>query len=181
MDVNKYRIDLLSVGADPVKYEFALDNQYFKDIDGPEIQKGNVKAIVEVSRKHSSFVLKFKFEGSIVVACDRCLDDMDLPVYVESELKVRFGDEFRDDDEWVIVPEEEGYIDTAWFMYEFIALSIPIQHVHEEGQCNKEMMEKLNEHRSSFTDDDFAEDEVDEPTGEATDPRWNELKKILNK
>ena len=113
MDMNKYRIDLLSVGADPVKYEFALDNQYFKDIDGPEIQKGNVKAIVEVSRKHSSFVLNFKFDGCIVVTCDRCLDDMDLPVSVESELKVRFGDEYRDDDEWGDVVYDDSDV-FAW-------------------------------------------------------------------
>lgn len=178
--MNKYRIDLLSIGTDPVKYVFSLDNQYFKDIDGPEIQKGDVEAIVEVNRKHSSFVLNFKFEGTIIVTCDRCLDDMVLPVSFENQMKVRFGKEYQDEEEWVVVPEEEGYIDVAWFMYEFIALNIPIQHIHEDGQCNKEMMEKLNEHRSSFTEEDF-EDEADQPTDGETDPRWNELKKILNK
>jgi hypothetical protein len=42
------------------------------------------------------------------------------------------------------------------------------------------MMEKLNEHKSSFTEDDFTED-VNESASGTTDPRWDELKKVLNK
>lgn len=37
----------------------------------------------------------------------------------------------------VIVPEEDGYINVAWFMYEFIALSIPMKHVHAPGNVIK--------------------------------------------
>ena len=28
--------------ADSVKYEFTLDNQFFVDLDGPEVQKGKL-------------------------------------------------------------------------------------------------------------------------------------------
>ncbi len=74
-------------------------------------------------------------------------------------------------------------------MYEFIALAIPMKHVHPVGKCNKSMTGKLNKHirTSSDEEDEFASEEDDGLSGggeesddSQVDPRWNELKKILD-
>ena len=100
-------------------------------------------------------------------------------------MKVKLGDEYTEIDDIVVVPEEDGYINVAWFIYEFIALSIPMKHVHAPGKCNKSMESKLNRHlRVSVDEEDelsetsFETDADDEPR--EIDPRWNELKKILD-
>ena len=43
------------------------------------------------------------------------------------------------------------YINIAWFLYEFIALNIPMKHVHAPGKCNKGMVGKLSKHCLLYT------------------------------
>ena len=49
-------IDLKGMQADSCKYEFVLDNLFFANIDGPEVQKGkvNVVLVVKLSLIHIS-------------------------------------------------------------------------------------------------------------------------------
>ena len=137
-------------------FEYVLDNEFFKNIEGEDVQKGKVKVKLTVKRTAASFELDFDLEGVIQIPCDRCLDD--------------------------------GELNIAWFLYEFIALTIPLKHVHQAGKCNKSMSAKLRKHaaRSMDESEDAAsyddEDVVDEVPGEGeeTDPRWDELKKIID-
>ena len=135
-------------------YEFLLANQFFADIDAPEIQKGKLQVQLNVRKTMGVYVLTFHIEGSVIVPCDRCLDDLELPVMTDDTLKVKLGAAFSDEEDMVIVPEEDGYINVAWFMYEFIALSLPMKHVHAPGKCNKGMMGALNKHLRTSVDEE---------------------------
>ena len=55
---------------------------------------------------------------------------MELPVTTSDKLKVKLGSSFAEEGDIVVVPEEDGYINIAWFLYEFISLNIPMKHVH---------------------------------------------------
>ena len=182
---DKYKIDLKGMQADSAKYEFVLDNLYFAHIDGPEVQKGKVNVTLTVKRTSRAFELSFQTDGMVWVPCDRCLDDMEIPVTTDDELKVKMGAAFSDEDDIVVVPEEDGYINVAWFMYEFIALSLPMKHVHAPGKCNKAMMGALSKHlRTSADDEDYMDEmggnDADTDVEQEIDPRWNDLKKILD-
>ena len=176
--------------SDSAEYEFALDNLYFSHIDAPEIQKGKVNVTLTVKRSTHAFDFNFQTDGMVWVPCDRCLDEMELPVSSTDKLTVKFGQAYAEDnDNVVIIPEEDNYINVAWFIYEFIALTIPMKHVHAPGKCNKAMTSKLNKHlrtnnNDSDDDDSIYESEeelvVEESVEEQIDPRWNELKKILD-
>ncbi len=174
--------------ADSVKYEFLLDNQFFMDLDEPEVQKGKLAVTLEVRKAVDIFLLDFRTEGYIIVPCDRCLDEMELPILSTDHLKVRTGIALAEEDDMVVVPEEDGYINVAWFMYEFIVLNIPIKHVHAPGKCNKDMMSKLKEHLRTEMDEGDDDEEMlmlsetkeSDEDSHKTDPRWNELKKILD-
>ena len=48
----------------------------------------------------------------------------------------------------------------AWFMYEFVALAIPMKHVHAPGKCNKAVSSKLHKHLRTKADEDDSEDEI---------------------
>jgi uncharacterized metal-binding protein YceD (DUF177 family) len=174
-------------------YDYLLDNKFFIDIDGAEFQKGKVKVHLTVEKRSMMFELTFKIEGIAVVPCDRCLDDMDLPVTAQNRLIVKFGKDFSEEsDEVVVIPEDEGVINLAWFLYEFIALSLPIKHVHAPGRCNKMMSSKLKKHsvKSENDEDDFVMDDGDDMVitdGDASeseneiDPRWEVLKGLVEK
>jgi uncharacterized metal-binding protein YceD (DUF177 family) len=160
---------------------------YFKKIDSPEVQKGKVTAKVSVQKKTNTYELSFLLNGTIIIPCDRCLDDMEQLINYKEKLQVKFGDTFSEEDEIVIVPESEGAINIAWFLYEFIVLNIPIKHVHATGECNKMMVTKLKKHITRKKDDDddetsaldFDDEEDDFSTDDSqTDPRWDGLPNI---
>lgn len=183
---DQYNIVLKDIIDEPRIYEFDLDEVYFKKIDSPEIQKGNVKAKVVVQNKLTAYELLFTLEGTVIVPCDRCLDDMVQTVHYKEKLQVKLGDKFSEEDEIVIVPESEGAINIAWFLYEFIVLNIPIKHVHPTGECNKTMATKLKKHitrRKDVDDDDENDDDMEDddfsPEETQTDPRWDGLQNIL--
>ena len=168
--------------TDTAEYQYQLDNQFFLDLDAPEVQKGRVDVTLKVRKTSGIYQLDFHTEGMVVVVCDRCLDEMEQPIESDDRLRVKLGLEFSEEDDMVVVPEEDGYINVAWFIYEFIALSIPMKHVHAPGKCNKDMVGKLSKHLRVLSDDedeglDF-EELADQP--QAIDPRWKELKKILD-
>ena len=175
--------------TDSAKYEFVLDNLYFAHIDGPEVQKGKVNVTLTVKRTSRAFELSFQTEGMVSVPCDRCLDDMELPISSSDKLMVKFGHEYAEEgDNLIVIPEEEGEINVAWFMYEFVALSIPMKHVHAPGKCNKAMSSKLKKHTARSTEDgdeEYEDDSVEEDIAidddvpVATDPRWDGLKGLL--
>ena len=73
---DEYNIPLKGLKAESRDFEFNLDNQYFKKIDSPEVQRGNVKAKVTLVSKTNLFELSFYLDGVIQIPCDRCLDDM---------------------------------------------------------------------------------------------------------
>lgn len=189
---DKYKIELKNMQADAKAYEFLLDNLFFANIDGPEVQKGKVNVTLNVKKTPGgAFEFNFQTEGVVWVPCDRCLDEMELVVTSTDTLYVKLGKDFSEEgNNVIVVPEEEGEINVAWFMYEFVALSIPMKHVHAPGKCNKSMMGKLNKHLkttpSEAQEDDFDSDipnviTDEEENEKEIDPRWNELKKILNK
>jgi uncharacterized metal-binding protein YceD (DUF177 family) len=182
-----YNVVLKDISNETRLFEYDLDNAYFKKIDSPEVQKGNVKAKLSVQKKLSTYELQFFLEGTVVIPCDRCLDDMVQPIHYKEKLQVKFGNSFSEEDEIVIVPEAEGAINIAWFLYEFIVLNIPMKHVHATGECNKTMVTKLKKHITRQKDDDDDEDnsaiEFDDeddftPDEIQTDPRWDGLQNI---
>jgi uncharacterized metal-binding protein YceD (DUF177 family) len=182
-----YSIQLKTLELGQHEIEYHLDNQFFKDIDGEEFQKGDVNVHVTVVKSASQSELTFLLEGSIIVQCDRCLDEMDLPIKTQGHLIVKLGKEYSDDgDEIVFIPEEQGIINVSWFMYEFISLAIPLKHVHPYGLCNKEMSRKLRSHIATdlgdgeeITFEDEAADFDEETDDEShNDPRWDALKNL---
>ena len=175
-DMYNIQLKALPMGKSVVEYH--LDNSFFALLDEVNIQKGDVNVKVNISREAKQSELNFELEGKVVVTCDRCLEDMDQPIKTTGHLIVRFGKEFSDDgDEIVVVPEEQGIINVSWFLYEFVELAIPIKHVHPFGQCNQGMSSKLSELITfDANDEDFIGAEEGASDGETTDPRWDALK-----
>ena len=185
-----YNISLKTIPEGVHKFNYKLDNDYFKKIDSPEVQKGELYVSVVLKKTANMNELTFELDGVVLIPCDRCLDEMEQSISYKGRLFVKFGADFsQEDDEVVIVPETEGGINIAWFLYEFIVLSIPIKHVHLPGKCNKTVFGKLKKHLTrnknediddednaslDFDDDDEIQDEPE------TDSRWDGLKNLID-
>jgi uncharacterized metal-binding protein YceD (DUF177 family) len=181
-----YKIPLKSLDAGKHEFKYVLDDKFFKDIDGEEFKKGKINAEVTVKKLVGSFELTFKMEGTVKVPCDRCLDDVEMPVEYDGKLFVKFGKTYSEEsDDVIIIPEDEE-LNIAWFFYEFAVLTLPIKRVHPPGKCNKTVSGKLKKHTAVSSDEDgddseadFGDIEIDfEPEEKDNDPRWDKLKDI---
>lgn len=157
-----YNIDLKALEKGKHTYAYTLDDAYFAKIDSIEIQRGDVSAQVDVMVSAAGYEVKFHVEGNIIIACDRCLDDMQQAIKADDSLRVRLGDELMDDGDVMVLPERDPVLNVAWFLYELIALAIPIKHVHAPGECNKTMAAKLRSHTAINLDEDEDDEEDDE-------------------
>ena len=178
--LNKYQIDLKSLSLSEVyKFNFVLEDEFFECVDGPEVRQGKVNVSLNVVRASTTFELDFKIEGVVTVTCDRCLDEMEIPIETINRLVVTFGEMYAEtSDEQIIVSEEEGFINVAWYMYEFIALAIPMKRVHDTGKCNEVMASKLQEvcvDNTTETDQFLNPEDDNRPV----DPRWNVLRDLV--
>ena len=170
--LDKFKVVLRGMTASTATLEMDIDNDFFALIDAPEVQKGKADVDVTVTKKSGTFLLDFAISGHVIVTCDRCLDEMELPIETTGSLSVKLGDDFGEEGDTVIVPERDGFINVAWYIYEFVALAIPLKHVHAPGKCNREMVDKLRKHTAREEDDETGSGE--------TDPRWDALKEIMD-
>ena len=170
--LKSFKIGLHGLNEGVNNLSFKLDNGYFEAIEADDIREGLLEVTMQIDRKGSLFEVTYNVEGTVVVPCDICLDDMEQPVAGDNRLVVKFGKEYSEDDDLVTIDEDEGVLDVSWFIYETIVLNIPIKHVHAPGKCNRDMMKALEAHSATRSDVEI-EDSID--------PRWSELLKIKEK
>jgi len=158
--------------------ECHLDESFFNIDELSEVRRADVDVTLEVTRKsENTYHLEINCNGTVTIPCDRCLDDLDLPVEENYCLNVeQMGTELDDTgDELLIVPSDWRELDTAPIVRDTVLLAIPMTHCHEsEDDCNPDMLDALDSHLAGAVPDD--DDTQSETTG--TDPRWEALKKL---
>lgn len=165
-NLERFKIDLKSLTDRETAFQFSLDNAYFETLGSTDVKGGDINADLAVRKTAGVYELHFHIQGSAVVACDVCLDDMMQPIDTQGTIVARLGDTYDDSGEQIVVPAEEGILDVSWLLYEQVILAIPTRHVHAEGLCNPEMLERIGQMSVSADD---------EPS---SDPRWSELEKL---
>jgi uncharacterized protein len=154
-------------------YDFEIGKEFFEDFEESEIKEGNLSASIELDKRSSHFDLIFKIRGEVRICCDRCLEMFLHPIECDNRLLVKFGVKWDENDpEIITVPADEHELNIKQYLYEFIYLALPIQRIHPENEngestCDPEMIKMLQQHI------------VNEE--KMNDPRWDELKKLLNK
>ncbi|MDR0995082.1 MAG: DUF177 domain-containing protein [Tannerella sp.] len=164
-----YKIDLKALPEGEHRFEYLLDDDFFAEVDGPELRKGKVKVSLALKKGARMAELQFHIEGTVCVPCDRCLEEMEVPVASDNRLVLKPGKEYAEEsDEIVVIPEEEDAINLSWYLYEFVALDIPMKHVHPAGLCDPEMSEQLRLHgvRSASSEEEENFPESEEREGE---------------
>ena len=190
--IKQYIVDLDSVKDIPLNISYNLSESFFSLFEDTPVSKGNVHTNISIeSCGLNEFFIKVKLDGNIKLPCDRCLGEMDQLVSISDTYKVRYGMDIRIGDEFVSMskddPEydftlDEGVstFDLSSLIYELLTLSIPIKHVHLEGECDPEMEKVLQEHLAVLPGSNDEEVTEDSDKGDDIDPRWNALKQILN-
>lgn len=153
------------------EYDFQAEDMFFEHYGNPEIISGNIITHLTLLKKRNFLELDFKISGILRIVCDRCLEEFDAFVETDEILYVRFGDDYKEiSDNVIVIPTGETRLNVAQFIYEFSVLSLPIKRVHPPDAngnhaCNTEMLELLKQHSGENTE---------------INPVWDNLKNILN-
>jgi uncharacterized metal-binding protein YceD (DUF177 family) len=178
----QYLIPFVGLKLGKHHFEYQISNSFFEAFDYDEFQNSNIKVNLALEKKSTMMELIFKHEGTVNVPCDLTSEDFDLPIEGEMKLIVRFGDAYNNDNEDLLVlPFGEFEIDVAQYIYEMIALSVPLRRVHpgvQDGSLKTEALERLKELVLEKVDDQDKEDKIQDKE-ENIDPRWDKLKQLL--
>jgi len=150
------------------QFEYDIDGTFFKNFEYAELKEGKVKVALALTVSERMLIFDFSISGSVEVMCDRCLGMFDQAVEGREKLIVKLGDIAEEvTDEVVIISEGAHQFDISKYLYEYIALLLPMQHIHpddENGEtmCDREMISRLEAMAES----------------RHTDPRWEALKAL---
>lgn len=156
----------LSIGVHNYKWE--ISHKFFEAFDNSEIDDATIEVELNLEKQERMMICNFVLTGSITVKCNRCLNDLELPVDLNETLYVKLGAERVEESEDVVtIPDTEYRIDVGTLINEYITLSIPLKKVHpvnENGEsgCDSDMIKKLEELSGK----------------NKVDPRWEQLKNL---
>ena len=141
-----YKIHISGLAQGKYEYEFPVKGDLFREYGNQQVMDADVTAKVTLEKGSGWMNAHLKGEGKVTVQCDRCLDQMDIPVDFEASLAIRtakLGEDTEDSDEFIIVDPSEAEVDLKQFIYDYICVNLPMVSCHPEGECNPEMLAKI--------------------------------------
>lgn len=133
---------------------FEVDNDFFAAFEDSFIKQGGFKVRLELDKRPDMAIAIFDCEGHVVLPCDRCLLDFEMPLVLDFKLHIKYGDPDPNEDEVMFIDAETSKINFAQYIYEWICISLPMIRMHEDvNDCDPLMIEKLS-NRSNENDID---------------------------
>jgi uncharacterized metal-binding protein YceD (DUF177 family) len=154
-------------------FEFEITDAFFEKLEYSILQKGQVKVDFVLEKKETMMIGNIKMLGRVEKECDRCTEAIFVTVDIEHRVVFKFSDEPSDDEDLIALASNEFKIHAAPIFYEILTVELPSRVIHEDDECNEEMLDLLEEYTGFTEEDDTAEDE-----GEDNDPRWDALKNL---
>lgn len=152
--LKEFEVDLASMTDGHYEYDFKIDKSFFEAMDNEEILGADVDALLDIDKRHGSYELRLHCDGELEVPCDRCLDPVKHPVDADYDVTVRYGEDYDDSRDGVLIlPESENRLNVSGMIYDTLLLTIPLRCVHAPGECNADMARALREHQSGEEDD----------------------------
>lgn len=162
-------------------FHIGIGNEFFDQLDYSEIKKAELNVAIQFEKKPNMLILNFNLQGKVEVMCDKCTDDFYLNIESQDEFIYKFGEGESDDEKIIIIPENEIELDVSQQVYELVVTAIPSKRLHDEGQCNQEMLKAMDDYLMVEADEVNEDSEPsDENNGDdqEIDPRWSALKNL---
>ncbi|SNR94321.1 Uncharacterized metal-binding protein YceD, DUF177 family [Dokdonia pacifica] len=176
-DLKLFTIQYVGLKEGEHNFEYQIDKSFFDYFEFDDFNSVAIQVSLGFEKKTTLMQLHFKVEGSVNVNCDLTNEPYDEPIQGEFELVVKFGHEYNDENEEILIlPYGEYELNVAHHIYELIILSVPNKRVHpgvKDGTLKSEILNKLEELSLGSKKEQENNDQSE------TDPRWDSLKKLL--
>ena len=145
-----YIIPLNGWAAGEREYRWQAGIKFFQKFDNAEILDADVAIVAKAVKSGHYIGVDLDVQGSVTVPCDRCLEDLTLPVEAHPSFSVKFGEGAGSEEEMregsreiLLLDASDTDLDLSQVIYDYVCLSLPMQRVHEEGGCNPDTVRFL--------------------------------------
>ncbi len=121
-------IELKALRSGISNFEWKAGREFFEEFGNSDILDAEISVTARVSNHGLTLDVQAAIAGSVTVPCDRCLEDLELPV------EISFEETYT---------PEEVFLDVSQEVYDYVITSLPMQRVHPEGRCNTETTKYL--------------------------------------
>ena len=145
---DKFIIPLNGLTVGENVFSWQTGKEFFDSFENSEILDAHLDTDVRVEKSGRYIGVDCDVRGEVTVECDRCLDELDMPIDVEIKLSVKYGSEESSEEpqqgerEVIFIPETDAEMDMSQIIYDYVCLSLPMQRVHDDGECDPEVMKK---------------------------------------
>lgn len=174
--LNEYLIPFVGLKLGIHQFEYQINKPFFDHFDYDEFESADIIVELVLEKKSLMLELQLKHKGSVYVPCDLTGEMFDLPIEGNLKMVVQFGDAYNNEnEELLILPHGEHQLNVSQYIYEMIALSVPLKRVHPgimEGTLKSATLDKLIELEVTEVKEEIEEEKE-------IDPRWDKLKQLL--
>jgi len=177
-ELREFTIPFVGLKLGEHQFEFNIGKQFFEYFEYDEFNDADIKLVVTLTKKVTLLEFELSFDGFVNVNCDVTNEPYNQEISGEYHLVVKFGDSFNNEnDDLLIVPHGSSEVNIQQYVYESLVLAMPARRIHpgiEDGTLKSDILIKLEE--LSLKQENINNSSEED---EATDPRWDLLKKLL--
>ena len=174
MGVAAYSINIVGLSNKEHQFQYEFGDEFFRKYGTDLVSEGTFLVDLLLNKHETFLEAEFKIKGAARLICDRSLEPFDFPIENTNKIVFKYGEEFQEiTEEIVVIPRDTATLELGQYMYEFIALEIPLKKLHPKfkDEANEDDVSEGKIVYSSGTTDEKKDDED-------IDPRWNILKKL---
>jgi uncharacterized metal-binding protein YceD (DUF177 family) len=172
-----YRINIIGLSNKVHHFHYELGQAFFKEYGTDLVSAGEFGVDVSLDKRETFLEGNFTIRGAARLVCDRSLEPFDYPIDTIRKIVFKYGDREEEvTDEIMIIPRDTAWIELGQYMYEFIALAIPLKKLHPRFQEAADPDDA--EGRIVYSSGGGEDPDGDDPDSGETDPRWSALKKL---
>ena len=127
LDLFDIKISNLTDGS--YNYSFEVNDAFLANFEASQVKSGFVKAFITLDKSNNTWKLGIELEGTVQLNCDRCLNEIPVPISGEMDLILKSDSTPNDDfgSEIEFIPFGAIKINVACYIYECLQLSLPLQ------------------------------------------------------
>lgn len=174
---NRYNIDIYGLDDKPYEFDYEIGSSFFEALEQDLIEHGEFKVHLLLDKSTTMLQLRFSIKGTVDLICDRSLEPYTEEVDTEGVLILKFGDHDEElTEEISLINRNTTRINVAGYIFEFIALALPMKKIHPSLRTEAENSEEESDYLVYSSE--AASNDVTEEQEEKIDPRWEALKKL---
>ena len=122
-------VKLTSLAPGKNRFTWHAGAEFFEACGNVDILDADLEVTAQVVSHGLTAEAACGIAGTVTVACDRCLEDLVIPV------ETSFEEQYT--------PEDDE-LDLSQDVYDYVCTSLPLQRVHPEAECNQETTKYLS-------------------------------------